>query len=394
MKRIIIFILILFTILPVYSQNTKWKALNDLDVYEISWDGINYFKNGSKILSGTDVLGIDSMVYTSKTEKMEMVNINKEYMYFVDINSLVPTNSTDLFDSKLLKPCLRKNNFEIIPYSYFLALNQKNRDYLCTLEKEGYKNYQKTKTDMDNEWYESRAYYNESSIYNVSINLINVFSSYYFMVQSINRKSNQYFVTAEVTYFREFEKKKYSIPKIHDVIELIITIDGDYLIVEYQEDILGSFVISDKKTSEQIDKFIRNNNCDYSQITWPRHADGTSDFDKEIKPPMVELVKNTEVKEEKILKSVSIAPSTNVTVNKLMSVTENLKLRSGEATTTSVLTIMQAGTKVKILELGKEETIDGINSNWVKVEVISGRDRDGKDIKKKTTGWCYGGYLE
>ena len=55
---------------------------------------------------------------------------------------------------------------------------------------------------------------------------------------------------------------------------------------------------------------------------------------------------------------------------------------------------MSAGTKVKILELGKEETIDGINSNWVKVEVISGRDRDGKDIKKKTTGWCYGGYLE
>ena len=55
---------------------------------------------------------------------------------------------------------------------------------------------------------------------------------------------------------------------------------------------------------------------------------------------------------------------------------------------------MSAGTKVKILELGKAENIGGIKSNWVKVEVISGRDRDGKDIKKKTTGWCYGGYLE
>lgn len=39
-------------------------------------------------------------------------------------------------------------------------------------------------------------------------------------------------------------------------------------------------------------------------------------------------------------------------------------------------------------------SIDGINSNWVKVEVIFGRDRDCKDIKKKMTGWCYGGYLE
>ena len=90
----------------------------------------------------------------------------------------------------------------------------------------------------------------------------------------------------------------------------------------------------------------------------------------------------------------NLSSATNVSLKKIMSVSENLKLRAGEATSTQVLTVMSAGTKVKILELGKEETIDGINSNWVKVEVISGRDRDGKDIKKKTTGWCYGGYLE
>ena len=56
---------------------------------------------------------------------------------------------------------------------------------------------------------------------------------------------------------------------------------------------------------------------------------------------------------------------------------------------------MQAGTKVKILELGKVEKIDGISSNWVKVEVQPwAKDRDGKAIKAGTVGWCYGGYLE
>ena len=85
---------------------------------------------------------------------------------------------------------------------------------------------------------------------------------------------------------------------------------------------------------------------------------------------------------------------TNVTPNKTMTVSENLKLRSGEATTSEVLTVMSAGTKVKILELGKAENIDGINSNWVKVEVQSGaKDRDGKTIRTGTVGWCYGGYL-
>ena len=84
----------------------------------------------------------------------------------------------------------------------------------------------------------------------------------------------------------------------------------------------------------------------------------------------------------------------NITQNKIMIVNENLKLRSGEATSTQVLTVMSADTKVKILELGKSETIDGISSNWVKVEIISGNDRDGNKLKSGMTGWCYGGYLE
>lgn len=86
---------------------------------------------------------------------------------------------------------------------------------------------------------------------------------------------------------------------------------------------------------------------------------------------------------------------TNVSKNKTMLVNENLKLRSGEASSTQVLVVMQAGTKVKILELGKAETIDGISSNWVKVEVQKGaKDREGKPIKSGTVGWCYGGYLK
>ena len=88
-----------------------------------------------------------------------------------------------------------------------------------------------------------------------------------------------------------------------------------------------------------------------------------------------------------------VVRSTIIAKDKTMSAVYNLKLRAGESTDTEVKTIMQAGTTVKILEFGKAELIDGIQSNWVKVEVILGKDKDGKDIRKKTTGWCYGGYL-
>ena len=95
------------------------------------------------------------------------------------------------------------------------------------------------------------------------------------------------------------------------------------------------------------------------------------------------------------VRSGEAAAFSNAALKKTMSVKENLKLRSGEATTTSVLAVMSAGTRVKILTLGKQATIDGITSNWVQVEVQAGaKDRDGKAIAAGTTGWCFGGYLQ
>ena len=84
-----------------------------------------------------------------------------------------------------------------------------------------------------------------------------------------------------------------------------------------------------------------------------------------------------------------------VAVNKILKASDNLRLRKEEATSSAIITTMQKGTKVKILKLGKAETIDGISSNWVQVEVLSGvKDKDGKALKAGIIGWCYGGYLE
>ena len=132
----------------------------------------------------------------------------------------------------------------------------------------------------------------------------------------------------------------------------------------------------------ELDNLFRNKKRNLSKVIWPRYADGSCDYDESKKTTVATQTQKT-------------TSSTNVSKNKLMTVRENLKLRSGEATSTQVLTVMSAGTKVKILELGKTETIDGISSNWVKVEVQKGaKDREGKPIKQGTVGGCYGGYLE
>ncbi len=155
-----------------------------------------------------------------------------------------------------------------------------------------------------------------------------------------------------------------------------LVLDGDYLYFYHNDSLMLSFVRTNIEMQYEITNYYTNNKCDKSKFTWPRHADGTCDYEN---------------------RKTLVAPSssaTNVSVSKVMSVKENLRLRSAEATSSNVMKVMASGTKVKVLELGKEETIDGIKSNWVKVEIISGNDRDGNKLKSGITGWCYGGYLE
>lgn len=156
--------------------------------------------------------------------------------------------------------------------------------------------------------------------------------------------------------------------------KVILTLDGDYMkmyIDEVSEENLFQILVrTTPEACDQIEKWIKGESDDLSKVVMPRF----SSVQKE---------------------SSAASPTVNISPNKTMTVSENLRLRSEEATTSDILTVLQAGTRVKILEVGKAETIDGISSNWVKVEVQAGaKDRDGKTITKGTVGWCFGGYLK
>ena len=86
---------------------------------------------------------------------------------------------------------------------------------------------------------------------------------------------------------------------------------------------------------------------------------------------------------------------TSLSVGSLLCTVDFLRLRETEQITSRTITTMNKGTLVKIQEIGSKQTIDGIASNWVKIEVIPvGRDVEGKRLYEDTTGWCFGGYLE
>lgn len=74
---------------------------------------------------------------------------------------------------------------------------------------------------------------------------------------------------------------------------------------------------------------------------------------------------------------------------------DNLRLRSQSSTSSSVVTSMKKGTRVRIVEIGRSDTSEGVRSNWVMVEVLEGGvDKNGVPIQGGTRGWCFGGFLE
>ncbi len=77
-----------------------------------------------------------------------------------------------------------------------------------------------------------------------------------------------------------------------------------------------------------------------------------------------------------------------------------LKLRQSPDRYSRELLLLEAGTLLKVVDVGKRETIDGLSANWVKVEPVNDdKSVEGYVIKnwlpaEATAAWVFGAYLE
>ena len=173
--------------------------------------------------------------------------------------------------------------------------------------------------------------------------------------------------------------------------------DGDYINV-YANNVDKKFCTFCKMYEEDIAllrECVKTNNWDNIKVTWPRHADGSCDYDANgnMTSANASATERAEPMEETALPEAAISKFVPA-VGKTATVTENLRLRTNDKTTAEVVTTLVAGTRVKVLAPGRDDTIDGIASNWVQVEVPGGaKDKDGNAIEAGMVGWLFGGYL-
>lgn len=187
------------------------------------------------------------------------------------------------------------------------------------------------------------------------------------------------------------------IRKINDKehVSLRMTFDGDYmkLYEGSSNELLETFARIRKDdykiVTNKLQQIVGDKEILMDDIIFPRHADGTCDYDNaNVSTTAVsDGIPDTSAEKAAVSKP---APA----VGNPATVTESLRLRTSDQTTSQVIATLATGTRVKVLAHGREDTIDDITSNWMQVEVLGGaKDKDGNAVEMGTTGWLFGGYL-
>ncbi|MCL2374003.1 MAG: SH3 domain-containing protein [Treponema sp.] len=142
--------------------------------------------------------------------------------------------------------------------------------------------------------------------------------------------------------------------------DLIFIPDGDFMDVylDSLDNHFASFAKVDASVLEETQNLIRHDTVDFSRITaWPRRADGSMDF-----PP---------------------PGGVTLAFRATHRTTARLHVRESPTTAANIVTTLDLGAEVQILETGSEETIGGITAPWVRVQSANGY-----------TGWSFAGFLE
>ena len=371
MKKI--FVLLCMVLYNLYCFAADYRVIKDSKLY----DG-NYYYRGN-IKKGTLVQLWDTFISDGTNLSGNIVDFDycctinwygEERL--IDLEAIVPAATKDLFDPDIVTTSLRKNGKYWTYVEDCDVLFSRDRKTYYEKNKAAIDYYeQKVRGSYDGPWYEGGVPLRTSGIHNVALILCKEWRVSLF-VKNIEKTKKGYKIVAEVsnTEVEEYEHDYKFLKETFIVgsdITLILHIDGDYLSFYTETNhLVVTCVLVDDVFKKQYRQLIANNTCDLSRVTWPRHADGSCDYETAVR-----------------LQS-----------GKRYRASDNLRLRSSGSTAGKHVVTIGKGTQVKVLSIGAEQTIDGITSNWVQVEVQAGaKDRDGKPIAAGTTGWCFGGYL-
>jgi hypothetical protein len=386
MKKVIVFIGLFFTAWYGYGEDIYFRVIRDTPYWAgivtpgrnnilgyIEKDTIVTHPGDTTIMSGFGVPPGEKR----ETRLMQIVFYDRfRGRVRVASEDLVPIDTVDLFDESFVRGLDEHWVLDV----YLKALSAQDRDVIWNAHPSVWEEYRRNlpsnypfakELSEIPEWWEeafelltieaSNLCVIQTGIY---MEIVPFYSDTLF-IKTIVKLNNGYRVTVknerEPNY--TYNTPWFSLPQ--GFIDLILMHDGDYFDIFWAEDnspiakLIATFVKVDKSILDELYSLTQTNACDLSKIEyWPRRADGSTGPPKEM---------------PYIASGFSASHRT----------TDRLRIRDNPAAASPVVTTLDSGAEVQVLETGPSAVIDGITAPWVKVATSNGY-----------IGWCFGGYLE
>ncbi len=378
MKKFVILLIAFSCCCIVFGKDGIYTNPKDADLYDFALESRTHTISG-KLEKGAEV-NLDFQ-NVQKSHNGKYLLLIKYLDCFADIFSdeIVPKDTDDLIPSEFKTQ--ESDEYVWIAEYYMDVVKTGDREILREYRPAAIKKWGEPSEDYY-DWYTYILSHNMVSNCVIELDLSQ------FFIENINIIENGFKIETDKYKLDEdmLSKSNKNMAEPHT---LYFIYDGDTANV-FVDDLntkLYSMVKIKKTDYEKLENFIQQKTNLIQDFTFPRHADGTCDYED------MSMLKTAEPADMAALPEAVISKPAPA-VGKSAVVTENLRLRTDDETTSQVVTTLAAGTRVKVLAHGREDTIDGIASSWVQVEMLGGaKDKDGNAIEAGMVGWLFGGYL-
>lgn len=295
-KNIFILFGLLFLFKLFALDYPTYRVLNDTFSYRSP-----YFREKYKVKEykkGDVVEGLHAGGFIHGTEGLSITTTENIFPEYISFDQIVPIDTKDLFDASVIT----KKDFDYIyvPEYQMIVLQSKTRNLL----EEKYEKYcfEIQSTNNYKTWYEN---YNVKNYIAISNSVIDIgFSSdtderdFSLLTKIIEKKTNKHYLVKVVNgknfisgienNYREVIEPSWMSQRLPhfingEVYQLELKFDGDYLytwtIVDDVKKEFQTFVKINEATKNEINTLVHTESCDLSRVTWPRHADGSCDYD-------------------------------------------------------------------------------------------------------------------
>ncbi len=291
-KIIVLFTYMMVCLSATFADGRYYRVSEDMSCRIFDSNEIMLLSEGSLINHKDEYEYYTKSFFDYEKDFNKIIPFHQNKWISVDMSKLSLCDSEKFFDSS-------KTSVIFIPDYYSPFVQNKNFEYI--MDKEPFWREVKKLWDTG-----KRVPFGDTTFFD-DFHITSIYLNNLFIEFDINRNSyliNNINVEENNTYSVELYKRdiyqqecfypetylKYE--NLHNI-KIFCEFDGDYLDIwiNSKNEYMGRYYAVTLDTYKEISKLVETQEIDMSKIYYPRHADGSSDFDDEIKPPMVKLAK-------------------------------------------------------------------------------------------------------